>query len=218
MANNFGLMAALLSVEGADLLDCDIGKLELAAQWGVKCINITWNRANKLSGSCVEEPERGLSEEGKAFVRRAQELGILIDVSHLSDAGFRDVAEISCGPIIASHSNSRAICPHPRNLTDEQFRTIVAMRGFVGINFYADFVGNPATPEKLVEHIQHFLDLGGEHTLGFGADWDGCDTLVEGIQGVQDLPQLLPALRAKKYKEKFLSDLFYGNLLAVLKR
>lgn len=218
MVNNTGLTAALLSIEGADLIDCDPDKLELVKGWGVKCINLTWNRANALSGSCVEESDRGLSPLGKEFVRRAQELDILVDVSHLSDAGFWDVAEISSRPIIASHSNSRSICPHPRNLTDEQFSAIVKMRGFVGLNLYAPFVGQPATAEKLVEHLEHFLSLGGETTVGFGADFDGCDVLVEEISGVQDIPKLLPALQAKKYREKFLSDLFYGNLLSVLRR
>ncbi len=218
MANNYGLMAALLSIEGADLIECDPEKLGLVQQWGVKCINITWNRANILSGSCVEEPERGLSDLGRTFVRRAQELGILIDVSHLSDAGFWDVMDITAKPVIASHSNSRSICPHPRNLTDEQFRAIVSTCGFVGLNLFADFIGTPATAEHLTDHIAHFLELGGEKTLGFGCDWDGCDHLPEGIRGVQDLPELLPALRKRKYKEKFLSDLFYGNLLSVLRR
>ena len=118
-ANRCGKAAAFVTVEGAELLDCDPERLERAAADGVIAINLTWNHANALSGSHRDEPERGLSELGRRFVRRMEELGILVDVSHLSDAGFRDVMAQATRPVIASHSNARAVCGHKRNLTDE---------------------------------------------------------------------------------------------------
>ncbi len=120
-----GKTAAFLSVEGAELLDCSLARLEEAHALGVRAVNPTWNRPNVLSGTNAEETGRGLSGQGKAFVRRAEELGVLVDVSHLSDPGFWDVAELLTGPFFASHSNSRQVFSHPRNLTDSQFTAII---------------------------------------------------------------------------------------------
>ena len=110
---------SFLSVEGSELLECSGERLEEAAAWGVRAVNLTWNHANAVSGSHRDDPGRGLSETGRAFVRKAESLGILPDVSHLSDAGFRDLARMTRGPLFASHSNSRAVCGHTRNLTDD---------------------------------------------------------------------------------------------------
>lgn len=114
-----GRVAAFLSVEGAELLDCSPERLEQAHALGVRSVNVTWNHANALSGTNAEETGRGLTPQGRAFVERAERLGVLVDVSHLSDAGFWDVAETLSGPFWASHSNSRKLFSHPRNLTDE---------------------------------------------------------------------------------------------------
>ena len=104
-----GKMAALLSIEGADLLECDEKNLETAHEWGVRLLNPVWNRANSLCGTNCEEPERGLSERGKSFVRRMEALRIYPDVSHISDAGFWDIIKTAHGPVVASHSNARAV-------------------------------------------------------------------------------------------------------------
>ena len=206
-----GKTAALLSIEGADLLDCDVHKVETVAQWGVRLLNPVWNRANVLSGTNAEEPERGLSAEGRDFIHALEEYGIYPDVSHLSDAGFWDLVHIARRPIVASHSNARAVCPHRRNLTDDQFRAIRDSGGVVGLNLYLHFVGRP-TMDALVAHVEHFLALDGEKTLCLGGDLDGCEALAAGMTGMQDVPKLYEALKARGYSDALLEDIFWNNL------
>ena len=200
----------------ADLLECDEKNLETAHEWGVRLLNPVWNRANSLSGTNCEEPERGLSERGKSFVRRMEALRIYPDVSHISDAGFWDIMKTAHGPVVASHSNARAVCAHRRNLTDDQFRAIRDSGGVVGLNLYRDFVGKKGTMEELVTHAEHFLELGGEKTLCIGGDLDGCEALAGGLRGVQDVPQLYTALRERGYGEGLLEDIFWNNLRRIL--
>lgn len=211
-----GKMAALLSIEGADLLDCEERNLETARSWGVRLLNPVWNRANSLCGTNCEEPDRGLSQKGKRFVRRMEEMDIYADMSHISDAGFWDVIKTAQGPVVASHSNARALCPHPRNLTDDQFRAIRDSGGIVGLNLYRDFVGPQGTMEELTAHVEHFLNLGGEKTLCLGGDLDGCEALAAGMQGIQDVPKLYAALQAQGYSEALLEDVFWNNLRRIL--
>ena len=206
-----GKTAALLSIEGADLLDCDVHKVETVAQWGVRLLNPVWNRANVLSGTNAEDPERGLYAEGRDFIRALEEYGIYPDVSHLSDAGFWDLVHIARRPIVASHSNARAVCPHRRNLTDDQFRAIRDSGGVVGLNLYLHFVGQP-TMDALVAHVEHFLALDGEKTLCLGGDLDGCEALAAGMTGMQDVPKLYEALKARGYSDALLEDIFWNNL------
>ena len=206
-----GKTAALLSMEGADLIDCDVHKVETVAQWGVRLLNPVWNRANVLSGTNAEDPERGLSAEGRDFIRALEEYGIYPDVSHLSDAGFWDLVHIARRPIVASHSNARAVCPHRRNLTDDQFRAIRDSGGVVGLNLYLHFVGKP-TMDALVAHVEHLLALDGEKTLSLGGDLDGCEALAAGMTGMQDVPKLYEALKARGYSDALLEDIFWNNL------
>ena len=121
-----GKIAALLSVEAADLLECDPEKIPVVADWGVRLCNLTWNVPNAISGTNCAESDRGLSDRGRDFVRILEEHHIYPDVSHLSDPGFWDLMKTARRPVVASHSNSRALCPHSRNLTDDMFRAIRA--------------------------------------------------------------------------------------------
>lgn len=207
-----GKMAALLSIEGAELLDCRIDRLDMARDWGVRLLNPVWNHANRLSGSNAELPEQGLTSYGRDFVRRMEDCGIYPDVSHISDPGFWDLVRLARGPVVASHSNSRALCPHRRNLTDDMFRAIRDSGGVVGLNLYRPFVGPAGTMEELTAHVEHFLSLGGEKALCLGGDLDGCGTLAAGMQGVQDMPQLWQALADRGYPRQLLEDLFWNNL------
>ena len=211
-----GKMAALLSIEGADLLECEAENLETAHDWGVRLLNPVWNRANSLSGTNCEDTERGLSEMGRDFVRKMEELSIYPDVSHISDAGFWDIIKTARGPVVASHSNARALCHHRRNLTDDQFRAIRDSGGVVGLNLYRDFVGPEGTVEELVAHAEHFLALDGERTLCIGGDLDGCEALAAGMRGMQDVPRLYEALRERGYGEALLEDIFWNNLRRIL--
>lgn len=213
-----GKQAAFLSVEGAELLECDLQRLEEAYRMGVRAVNLTWNYENRLSGSNDESPQKGLTEQGRAFVRRMQELGMLVDVSHLSDPGFWDVMELAQKPVFASHSNSRAICPHKRNLTDEQFTAIIGNHGVAGLNMAAEFVGeSDPTIDTVVTHIEHWLSLGGEKNVSLGGDWDGIDAMPQGITGFQDLEALAERLLRMNYPERQVEDLFYNNLMRVVR-
>lgn len=212
-----GQEAALLSIEGADLLDCEAERISLVASWGVKLINLTWNRANPLSGTHREEPDRGLSEQGRGFVRELETQDVYADVSHLSDAGFWDLVKMARRPIVASHSNARAVCPHSRNLTDDQFRAIRDLGGVAGLNFCPAFVDETRPSlEGLIRHVEHFLALDGEKTLCIGGDLDGCEPAPVGIGGEEDVPRLYEALRQRGYDRALLEDIFWNNLRRLL--
>lgn len=133
-----GKIAAVLTIEGAEALGCDPGRIDSAVEKGIRMIGLTWNFENALSGSC--KTGNGLTDTGREFVRRAQKAHVLIDTSHLSEKGFYDICDITQGPVIASHSNAAGIYPHERNLTDEQFRLICQTGGCAGINLYAAFL------------------------------------------------------------------------------
>lgn len=211
-----GRSAALLSVEGAELLDCSTELLEKAHGMGVRAVNLTWNHANPLSGSNADQPERGLTAQGKAFVDKMEALGMLVDVSHLSDPGFWDVAERMKGPFFASHSNSRALCPDARNLTDEMFTAIIEHGGVAGLNVYAGFLGDDPDLDTVVAHLEHFLDLGGEKNVALGGDWDGCTNLPHGLPGIQGLDRLYERLLQRNYSTALLNAVFNQNLMRVV--
>lgn len=211
-----GKTAAFLSAEGAELLDCDPDKLRLAHRMGVRIVNITWNHPNALSGTNAEEPDRGLSEQGRAFVKTMGELGMLVDVSHLSDPGFWDVMEITDRPVVATHSNARAIFPHPRNLTDAQFTAIINTNGVAGLNMYAGFLGDDPDFDTVVSHLEHFLALGGENNVSMGGDWDGITQMPRGMSGIQDMEKLYEHLLRRNYSESLLEKVFYSNLMRVV--
>lgn len=204
-----GLENCFLSVEGAELLGCDEGRLEEVKAWGVRWVNLTWNHPNALCGSC--RSGEGLTQRGRDFVRRCGQLGLGIDLSHLSDQGAWDVLRLEAAPVLASHSNSRALCGHPRNLTDELFRAIVGSGGFVGLNLCVHFLGEHPTAETAANHLEHFLALGGEDHLGLGSDFDGTDVPVD-LSGVQDLPRLWAVLEHRGFSPELIHKLAWENL------
>ena len=211
-ANRQGKAAAFLAVEGAELLGCDPARLDRAAEDGVVAINLTWNHANALSGSSKEEPDRGLSPLGREFVAKMEDLHILVDVSHLSEAGFWDVAELARRPFIASHSNAKLVWDHTRSLTDGQINAIIKNQGVIGLNFYEEFVGGSRDLDMVRVHLDHLLELGGEKTVALGGDWDGCDTIAD-LPAIDSLPRLYEHLLQHGYRETVVQDLFYNNLM-----
>jgi membrane dipeptidase len=211
-----GKAAALLSIEGGELLNCDPEMLSMAHAMGVRAVNLTWNHANALSGSCIDQPERGLSDLGKTFVAELERLGILADVSHLSEKGFWDLAEMAQKPFIASHSNAKSVHFHPRNLTNEQITAIINANGIIGLNLYADFLGEDPGLHEIIAHIEHILSLGGAGHLAIGADFDGCDLLPSGICDIGDMERLREALLRRGYTETLLEGIFHSNLLRVV--
>lgn len=213
-----GRMAAFLSVEGAELLECSLERLEKAHALGVRAVNLTWNRPNALGGTNAEDTDKGLTAQGKAFVRKAEELGVLVDVSHLSDPGFWDVADTLSGPFFASHSNSRSVFSHPRNLTDGQFTAIIEHGGVAGLNLFAEFVGGEADLEAAAAHLDHWLELGGEKNIALGGDLDGCSPLAGGMAGIQDYGRFYHFLHSRGYDRALMQDLFFNNLMRVVSK
>ncbi|MBQ1264522.1 MAG: dipeptidase [Oscillospiraceae bacterium] len=210
-----GKCAAFLSVEGAEAVKCDLSLLEDAYEMGVRMIAPTWNNANELSGSCVTG--EGLTEKGKDFCKRAQRLGMIVDVSHLSERGFWDLCDLAEKPIAASHSNARAVCDHVRNLTDDQFRAICDLGGTAGINLYEPFLTEgKATLDDVYRHIDHFASLGGIEHVAIGADLDGCELLPQGFADVGSYKVLAQYLQDRGYTDADLSQLFFDSLWEVL--
>ena len=156
-----GKCAAFLAIEGAEAVREDEGLLEHAYESGVRMISLVWNLPNGLAAPCGSD--EGLTETGRRFFKRAQALGMLVDVSHLSEKGFWDMIELAEKPVLASHSNSFSVCPHPRNLTDDQFRAICDLGGTAGLNLYVPFLTEQprASFDDLRRHLDHFLELAG---------------------------------------------------------
>jgi len=213
-----GKIAAFLSVEGAELLACDIERLIEAHRLGISLVTLTWNNPNALSGTNCQETDRGLSDLGRQFVRTCRELGVIVDVSHISEKGFWDAAALMEGaPFVASHSNAKALHPHSRNLTDRQFQAIAKAGGVAGINLFTVFLGDDEPDvDRVIEHIEHFLGLGGEKSISIGADLDGCETLPRGISGIEDLGKIPEKLLKKNYPEALVCDIMYHNLMRVV--
>ena len=212
-AEKEGRIAALLSIEGAEqILDIDS-----AYSQGVRIVHITWNHDNLLCGAAMASGS-GLTKAGKAFVLRAQELGIMLDMSHVSESGFWDILSISTRPVIAGHSNAKAVCNVTRNLTDEQFTALARQGGGAGINLYPEFLGLGRDIDAVFAHIEHFMALGGEKAVFLGCDLDGIEQMPKGISGVQDLDMIYETLLRHNYTEQLAQDIFRNNILRVMER
>ena len=200
-----------LSLEGPEVIDCDPDRLEELKDLGFLMTTLTWNFPNALAGP--HGTELGLTDQGRAFVRRAQELGIVIDVSHLSEKAFWDLIDVTTAPIVATHSNSRAICDHSRNLTDKQFKVICNLGGLVGLNLYAPFLNDSGRADfsDVKRHLEHFLELGGQHHLALGGDLDGCDALPTGFRGIESYNDLGRWLMQQGLEELTVNNVFNNN-------
>lgn len=212
-----GKMSALLTIEGTAGFSYDLSLLEDLYKIGFRISTLGWNESNPLTGSHLTG--EGLSDKGREYVKEAQRLGILIDVSHISDKGFWDIMEITGSAVIASHSNSRSVWNVSRNLTDDMFLAICQTGGVVGINQYAAFLGDKPTLDKVCDHICHFLELdpSGRH-IALGGDLDGCDELAAGFQGVQDYPRLASALRMRGLDDQTIRNIYWNNAIGVIER
>lgn len=214
-----GKTAAVLTAEGGAVLNGKIENLQKLHNDGVKMLTLTWNGENEL-GCGSSNQHMGLTPFGIDAVKEMERLGMVIDVSHLSDAGLCDVLKYTDVAIAASHSNLRSECEHRRNLTDEHFIEIVKRGGIVGINLYKYFLndnGDVATLYDIVRHIKHMLVLGGENAIAIGSDFDGCD-LVNGINGICDMPKLYSVLQNNGISPEILEKFFWKNANDFFKR
>lgn len=208
-----GKAAALLSVEGAEVIACATNRLPWLREQGFCMLTLTWNADNALAGCHLST--QGLTAQGKDFVREAQRLNLLVDVSHLGERSFWDLVGITTKPILASHSNARALCGHSRNLTDDQLRAIAQTGGTVGLNLYPPFLGEKADFETLRKHLEHIMRICGEKHIALGGDLDGCDTLAAGFATVADYASFYEYLRSCGYEKSLLECLFFTNLLGL---
>ncbi|WP_169713507.1 dipeptidase [Paludifilum halophilum] len=179
-----GRMGALLSLEGADPLQGDTAHLRLLYRLGMRQVGLTWNHANEVADGIEEERNGGLTRFGRSLVKEMKRLNMVLDVSHLSVRGFWEVIEEDL-PVIASHSNCRAVCSHVRNLGDEQIRALIRREGLIGVTFVPKFVHDDpdqASIEGVLRHIDHICALGGEKCIAFGSDFDGIDQKVPGLE------------------------------------
>ena len=212
-----GMMSAILTLEGTAGIDYNPELLEDLHMIGFRIASLGWNEKNPLTGSNVTGG--GLTDQGREFVKEAQRLGILVDVSHISDEGFWDIMKITDAPIVATHSNSRKLCGHSRNLTDDMFKAICQTGGMAGYNMCDEFTGVNPTIDTVCDHIFHFLELdpSGTH-IALGGDLDGVDKMPAGFDGVQSWPKLADRLMERGLDEKTLRNIFWNNALGVMDR
>lgn len=210
-----GKMSAILTIEGPAGFDFDPELLQDLYAVGFRISSLGWNEQNVLTGS--HKTGGGLTDLGKEYVKEAQRLGMIIDVSHISDEGFWDIMDITEKPIVATHSNSRAVCDNSRNLTDDMFKAICQTGGVAGFNQCAPFVGDNCDLDTACDHFLHFLELDpdGAH-IALGGDLDGCDELPAGFDGIQSYPTLARRLLQRGVDEVTLRKIFWENALGVM--
>ena len=222
-----GVLAAVLHIEGAEAIDENFELLDVLHQAGLRSLGPVWSRSNAFGHGvpfrCPSSPDTGpgLTDLGKELIAACNRLRILIDLSHLNERGFWDVAAISNAPLVATHSNAHALSPHSRNLTDDQLAAIGKTGGLVGVNFATSFLRQDGrqdadTPvELVVEHLDHMLKHVGEDGVAFGSDFDGAK-IPAGIGNAAGLQSLVQVLRARGYGAPLIEKFCYKNWLRVL--
>ena len=227
-----GYMNAMLTLEEGSVVGEDLDRLNWYYDQGVRMITLTWNYANGIGHPNFEykkdtyadilhtiDTENGLTPFGIEYVRRMEELGIIVDVSHLSDKGFYDVLKYTKKPFVASHSNARSVCSVARNLTDDMIRKLADAGGVTGLNYCSAFIEENdegyTSIEGMVRHIRHIVNVGGIDCIGLGSDFDGIGSKLE-IENASGMPKLYEALK-KYFSEEEIEKIFYKNVLRVYK-
>ncbi len=223
------VMAAVLHLEGADAIDTDLDALHVLYRAGLRSLGLVWGRPNAFAEGVAVHFRRspdtgpGLTEAGRELVLACNDLRIMIDVSHLNERGFWDVAALTDAPLVASHSNAYALCASTRNLTDQQLDAIAASDGMVGLNFAVNFLRedaarNAGTPVgMMVRQIDYLVERVGIDRVGFGSDFDGV-LISDEIGDVSGLPRLMSALRDRGYDDRALGKLANENWVRVLRK
>lgn len=215
-AQREGKVAAVLSIENGDALGGEVRALDVFYQQGVRMLGLTWNPSNALGDGALGREHGGLTDLGRAVLQRMEALGIVVDVSHLSEAAFWDALRATRGPVVASHSNASALHPHPRNLTDDQLRAVARRGGVVGVNFYPGFLG-AAAMERVLDHIAHMVRVMGVDHVALGSDFDGISQAPAGLEDVSRLPNLTAGLQARGYAVEQIRKIMGENALRVFR-
>ena len=225
-----GKMSALLTLEEGGVCRGDLSCLRDFYRLGARMMTITWNFPNELGfpngkdesvtpARAIPDTVHGLTETGIAFVQEMERLGMIIDISHLNDAGIRDIFELTHGPVIASHSNARTLCSHLRNLSDNNIRMIGERGGVIGINYFVGFLedgGKIGRIEKMVEHMQYIKNLAGIDAIALGSDFDGFGELCE-LSGAEKMQQLASEMERQGFSSAEIDKVFSLNALRVFR-
>jgi len=219
-----GLISAFLTLEDGKFIDGKIEKLQQLHNDGFRLVTLTWNYENCFGFPNSDNREimhKGLKKFGIEAVERMNDMGMIIDVSHLSDGGFYDVAKHSKKPFTASHSNARSVCSHPRNLTDEMIKIIADKGGIIGINFGPDFVDEKPIDKKstikgIIRHMKYMKKIGGIECIAIGTDFDGIMGTQQ-IKDASDIPLLIEALQKEGFQQSEIEKITYENAERFLK-
>ncbi len=217
-----GKISAFLTLEEGEAFEGSIDKLRNFYDLGVRLVTLTWNHENSIGYPHWKQEfrERGLKSFGLEAIEEMNKLGVIIDVSHLSDGGFYDVAKFSKKPFVASHSNSRVMCNHSRNLTDEMIKILSEKGGTMGINFEKSFLiedGSVSSTSDMIRHIKHIYNVGGADVISIGSDFDGINPSNLEISSIDEMYKLTNALEANGFKEADIDKILYKNALRVIK-
>lgn len=206
-----GDIGAILTLEGAESFGKDVNKLEKLYDAGMLAIGLTWNDANDCGNGVLARDLSGLTELGFEVIRRNNERRVLTDVAHINERGFWDIIETATFPF-CSHGNSATICPHPRNLKDEQLRALIERNAPIHLAFYPPFIRHISDVyiTDLIRHIEHICSLGGEHQVGFGSDFDGIDAVVRGLEHAAHYERLIDEL-LNYYSEELVRQFCHRN-------
>ena len=210
----------ILSCEGGEMLEGSLDRFdEFMRRARLRMIALTWNFENEIGYPAVGGEKKGLKPFGRELLRAMDAAGVIADASHLNEAGFWDLIDHAEIPPMASHSDCRWLCDVPRNLNRDQAKALIERGGFIGVNFYSSFLRSdgPATLDDAVRHIDALCEMGGEHVVGFGSDFDGIESWPDGLGDPTGFPTLLEALRRRGYSEGVLADIAGGNLWRALK-
>lgn len=214
-----GKIAAVLSIEGGECISGNLAVLRVLYRLGVRSLTLTWNARNELGDGVGEGVTGGgLSKFGRSVVGEMNQLGMLIDVAHLSEKGFWHVAETSSQPFAATHANCRSICNHPRNLNDEQIKYLAKTGGMLGLTFVPEFIADKRPGlDTLLRHVDHIASIAGTKCIGLGSDFDGMEIPAQGLEDVNCIPVIAEALSKRGYSNDDISDIMGGNWLRLLK-
>ncbi len=214
-----GQTMGLISTEGGEILEGNLQNLDILHRLGVRCFGLVWNYRNALADGMFEvRTEGGLTTFGQDVIKRAEELSMLIDVSHLTEAGFWDMMEISKNPFVATHSNAKAICNVGRNLNDEQLIALSKKGGVTGLNYCDQFIADhKADLSHCLDHIDHIVTVAGVDTMALGSDFDGVQGLPKGLEDVTKLKNMTRGLVYRGYSDEEIKKILGGNWLRVIK-
>lgn len=215
-----GKIAALLTIEGGEALEGDLGVLRMLYRLGIRSLGLTWNQRNDLADGVGElRSNGGLTTFGAMVVAEMNRLGMLIDVAHLGTKGFWDVLDLSSAPVMVSHANCEALCKHRRNLSDAQIKALARQGGVVGMSFVPEFVSSQEpTLGCLLDHVDHVCRLVGPDFVGLGSDFDGTACTVRGLDDVSSLPALTRGLYMRGYGEQDIAKILGGNWLRIIQQ